>query len=481
MSVLRGLTYLAIVLGITAYTFRAALVTPTPMVNDSHAVASLSIATNRVLCGTPSAISTDAHVGRLLLADPPLQLEPLSSVVVHRWGSVAAYCQTVTTALVNNENSLMLTEAAILTAAPNISLRAMSRVMLALKAAMIALLAFALLRSGAGVVMCLGVLQIGGTLLFELQRLSDMSVYPFLFCLMAMAIGIYGVAPGRRALGASGALLFIAGVASAYTANMRTSYLLLLLALFAGAAAVRVADEQAGRRLRAAMVLTLAFGAGYSLFHYWFIVRSRPPQATGMAYHVVAHPLVLSLGVEPNPLATREGIAWDDSRGLPLARRIDPSVRYLGPGYEDALFKYYFGLWKHYPREMIGVYVAKFRLAGSNVAARAQFATPNWWMTALVSLLQTFPSGFWFFALFLGGTAASVWGYVRTRAPIFVLAGMAALTALAMMTESAIINPMYAIQYHATFLMATGVVVLFAAQFLVSIAVWGIGAAVARR
>jgi hypothetical protein len=87
-------------------------------------------------------------------------------------------------------------------------------------------------------------------------------------------------------------------------------------------------------------------------------------------HHPVAHALVLGLAVPENDLSRREGIAWEDSVGLTLARRIDPQVVYLREGYESALFRYYFRLWAEHPWEMLGIYVEKLRVAGRSMISK---------------------------------------------------------------------------------------------------------------
>ena len=47
-------------------------------------------------------------------------------------------------------------------------------------------------------------------------------------------------------------------------------------------------------------------------------------------------------------------------------RKVDPSVQYLGPGYERALFTYYFRLWRNRPTEMASIYRRKLAVTRQN-------------------------------------------------------------------------------------------------------------------
>src|SRR5207244_5638177 len=119
-----------------------------------------------------------------------------------------------------------------------------------------------------------------------------------------------------------------------------------------------------------------------------------------------AHPLVLSLAAPPNALAAREGIEWLDGAGLRLARRIDPTARYMERGYESALFRYYFGLWRRYPAEMLQIYASKWTVAGAGLMQKARFARP--WLDAALSPWRSLSSGFAFLALFGMTTAVGM-------------------------------------------------------------------------
>jgi SAM-dependent methyltransferase len=476
MPARRALVYLAIIVTVAGYTFRNELRTPAPFVRDMHAVLSLDLAVNRAWCGLPSSLTRNPDVGGLLLEQRGLADTPISSVVTARWGSISGFCATSSEPYVNNENSLMLTEAWLLKAIPGLSLSGIGRAMLALKLSAIVLLCFVLLQSGAGVLMCAGILHASAAILFELQKLGGFGVYSFFISILAAAVAMYGLGFGRRGTKYAVGLALVAGVATAFAVNMRTSYLPLLLVFFA----IYVAAAFAGipsmaKRLKLSAIAVLLFVSGYALFHYPFVVRTRVtqvPGAPGYTYHVVAHPLVLSLAAMPNDLAKREGIEWEDGVGLTLARRINPAVSYLGPGYDNALFTYYVSLWRKYPAEMVNIYLDKWRIAGSRAVEQAAFDSV--WMNGILDLLRRLPNGLAFQALFAVGAIGSVLGFVRTRAPIFVPLAMLCTAGTLLMVEAALIVPTFALTYHSPLLFVSAVCTLVALQLFVSVAVAGI-------
>jgi hypothetical protein len=121
--------------------------------------------------------------------------------------------------------------------------------------------------------------------------------------------------------------------------------------------------------------------------------------------------------------------------GFALARRAVPEVTYLGPRYEEALLKYYKGLWRQHPGDMVRVYLAKLRSDGDEVflsAARigSAFAIP----TVIGESLHKATNGFVLVLVALGVCAGSLIRYVAGRGDrllIFSLVALAALTSLA--------------------------------------------------
>jgi SAM-dependent methyltransferase len=418
-------------------------------------------------------LSSDVQLHTLLQDRRDLSTVPLADIVANQWGTVERYCATVTSPILNNENGLMLTETWTLRLLPSASMQTLSRVLLGLQIAMLAVFCFALLRAGASVLMSAAVMQIGIAILLKIRMGLELGEYPFLACLVAFLIGVYVLGPRRGEGRAFWLFVAVAGAMTGYASNMRTSYLPMSLAMFvAWLAGVLLSDPGRVRRVRVAIAACLIFAGGYSAFHFAFVPRVASP--IGSSYHPIAHPLVLSLAVPANPLATREGIKWNDSVGLGLARRVNPRVEDMRSGYETALFRYYFGLWSHYPLEMIDIYVQKWRIAGAGVVATAREGIWNWTMTKVVEALSLVTNGFVFLLLFVVTAAAAFAAYVRGRAPLLMGICLLAVAGTYLLAETAIIMPVYALMYHQSLLFVAGVLTLAAAQGLVSVFVGGV-------
>src|SRR5262249_44260309 len=151
-----------------------------------------------------------------------------------------------------------------------------------------------------------------------------------------------------------------------FAVNMRTSYLPVYLFLFA-ASLIAAGARSAGLHAIAKRAPWIAAGTAIILLLYLggsrIAASVLDPSGAGRAgnywYHPIAHPIVLGLALPETPFSHREGIRWDDSVGLELARRMIPEATYLGPLYEKGLWRYYFHLWKEFPRDVLGVYAAK--------------------------------------------------------------------------------------------------------------------------
>jgi hypothetical protein len=190
--------------------------------------------------------------------------------------------------------------------------------------------------------------------------------------LIIAASAAFGLALATRPPLAVIALAAPAGAAYAYIENLRTTYglafagALVVCAMFA--AIVRLHGAR-GRRARAAAGLIAGFvsfavaagatdRAAFSSYRY-------TDAAPEFEYHLFWHPLVLGLALPGTAFTRAEGIAWNDSVGVDLARRINPETPTYGLVYEEALKTYYLGLWRDHPAEMIGAYLAKVNEFGS--------------------------------------------------------------------------------------------------------------------
>jgi hypothetical protein len=182
----------------------------------------------------------------------------------------------------------------------------------------------------------------------------------------------------------------------------------------------------------------LAFAVGYGAYIAVFVAPLRIPddaEVSNYVYHTFAHELVLGLAVPENDLSRREGIQWDDMVGFALARRAIPEVTYLGPRYEEALLKYYRGLWRQHPGDMVRVYVAKLRSDGDEVFLSAARIGSAYAIPAVIGeSLHKATNGFVLVLLALGVCGGSLIRHLAGRGDrllIFSLVALAALTSLA--------------------------------------------------
>ncbi len=450
-----------------------ALAPPVALVwSDKHRNAALEIALNRTLCGTQSRLSPAFPVARQLEAHPPLRDVPLREVASRLAGSASGYCESAVQPFQGGENSLMLEMSLLLAAFPNLSLRGLGWGLQASRILALALFALVLIENGASLVFAGAVLVSAFGILAYLSATAHYSVYPFLPVLLALDAAFLSYCLQRRLWrdGPGHPLsMGLAGWLIAFAAHMRSSHLpvhLSFLVLYF-VAAERLSDESRplpsrGSRLRWLGAAVLGAGLGYGLFGLLFIRPLTRDAAGGQAspHHPVAHALVLGLAVPQNDLARREGIEWEDSTGLTLARRIDPSVSYLREGYESALFTYYRRLWALYPREMLEIYWGKLQVAGRSMISKMS-ASP---VGPLVWPLAWVPNGGAFLVLHLTLLPLLLGVHRRRGSPLAFTLALLAAAGLLLQMESALILPVFDMTHHASQLFCFLVLVLLAWQ-----------------
>ena len=434
---------------------------------DSHATAAFSEAVNEVWCGKRSLVSDGHQIASRLVRQPSLMSTPVTTLLEQEAGSVKAYCDSVTTTFVNNENAIGTLDAVVLKlGGPSVTPVTVGRTLLGLRLAILLAFSGTVLLAGGSVVMCAAVFEIGRALCV-LTMPWPFSVYSFIFIGPLLSIMLYTlllVRDSRRVRWDQWILLAAVGLAAAFGANLRTSHFPAYVALFGLFLWLWRPATWAGAA--AAVVLVCA---GYLAGHWVFVTRRQPPvTAYNASYHVVAHPLVLSLAFPDNALARREGIEWQDYVGLTLAKRVDPSSIYLGPNYERALFRYYWSLWREHPRAMAGLYLWKLDEAGRglNEAIVANTA-PIWRSVELWLLLNDGFLRLWaMIALLIG----SVLAYRRWRYVLAAVFGMLTLVALLLHIEMAIIRPDFVVSYHGFTLFYAATLGLVAVQVVVNAA-----------
>lgn len=482
----RSLGYLAVVAVTVVYLARGALAMDVRLQADQHRWMSLDIALNKTFCAEPSALSTRFGT-RESLERPYEVVTSFRELLRDEAGSVEEYCRSLTPYL-NNENSLMLLMRAALLMNRGLSPRGLGQVLLLVRVAFLLCFSYVLLRCGASVLWCVCFLACSLALL---RALADRgySVYPFLLVLPLGSVALYSVAAtvGPPRLGAHALFSALGGSLAAFHANMRTSHLPMLLALFLVYTAVRYS---AAKHLRPSLTRgwalgwwlggVLAFMISYAAFSETFIrpleaVTPRVQVLANYSYHPVAHPLVLSLAYPDSALSRREGIGWTDEAGLRLAKEMVPTVAYLGPTYERALLLYYVKLWLLYPREMVDIYQMKATIAGKDMLSKAeQLPVRRLWVSVLAPL-RAIPSGGALLLVFLLVALVSVTLSAKKGWPLAFLMTLSGVAACLSLLESMATVPFFRVDYHSYLLLFTVLVGLLAWQLVLEagrVALW---------
>lgn len=339
--------------------------------NNGHALVSLNLAINKVICKKESILDagTSKIVQELLMEPRWSDISILSAPEKILGISSEQYCESVNTDFMNNENTLMRLYVAVMSIFPKISLKEIGQ-------------AFDFVRI-IGITFTMGILSYIGFSLFLSIFLGFFALlmnyyecdhiyglYPFIPIFVFLYSALIALILHQKwykhyknsilssvLLGSFGALFF----------NLRTSYLPFIIIGFIVFLATMYADviQQKIKNNRALLMLTVSFMTFIASFYYVHsqITVVKPTNNYNYAYHAIAHPLVLALGIPENSLSRREGIVWNDSVGPTLAQKIDPQTTYLDKSYEKALFIYYIDLWKRYPKEMLNIYFQKWKMA----------------------------------------------------------------------------------------------------------------------
>ena len=430
--------------------------------NDGHSLISIGLATNWIICGKYSTAFRGDEFRAFIMA-PGSERMPLRTVPALIAGSDERYCRLTDQPLRNNENALMLTIAGILAINPHASLADIGYGLRWIRLALVAVAALAMLRCGVSVWVTAGIAYASIMVMAAVEETRFYSVYPFLPVLLTSFIALLVLLLDtqmhvrlRSAVTASA----LAGFPAAVAANFRSSYLPILIACFAvwiliGASERRARSATSLAQLLAGAALQFgAFSLAFVIFHVVFIRPiDRLPATQNLSYHVIAHPIVLGLAIPPNPLARREGIEWNDRVGLDLARRIDPGVTEMNQQYENALFAYYWGLWRQHPDKMASLYWKKLRLAGADMPkyqgppVSDRFFKVTLWPVSLI------PHGALRAGILCILTVAPLLFVRRWGAAPCGLISMTCLTALLLTIETALILTLFYISHEASALL----------------------------
>jgi hypothetical protein len=280
--------------------------------------------------------------------------------IVVRYGAISRFCGEDFQRFLNGENSLSLSLSVLLLLPPDDSSSTIAVKMVLFECTVLFLALYLLALFGAGL-LPLSFVSVAAVKLLSAQlEPTVISQYPLMSVLLLFSstlLALLWPAIDRRKLYVLSFAGVGVGVVLAFVYNWRTSYGLIMAMQVA--VLLSIAALKYYRRDRIFLrigAISAAIFIGFFAFQTALIWPLQKDMRYNYSHHPIWHPIVLGLGVLPNPLADREGIKWDDGAGLERAKQIDPNVTYLGPTYDLALRSYYFQLWKRYPWEMVGIY-----------------------------------------------------------------------------------------------------------------------------
>ncbi len=349
------------------------------------------MAVNLAWCGRYPYVTSNigSNLAQVNLINVPAREDGQKSVrslIVGGVGSLAAYCRMQGEYFAVHESSMVAVESALLAVSRRITVAGLAHGLASIAAGGFLAFAFTLITLRWSLLFAAAVVASGLYLTTLLGGSALYSQYPLILptTLCGIGVGALALAYGwhRRPLGFA-SIAVLLGVWAGFLGNLRTSHYptaLLIAGLFIAFATFeqRHAPGVSRRTLTAsAGGAIVALAVGVLAFDRVWIAPIRAAVGTNYSYHVIAHPLVLGLATPPSALALREDIQWNDRSGVVAARKIDPSVEYLGPGYERALFAYYVGLWRSSPFEMMAIYRRKLTVTRQHAEEFLSSAKPG--------------------------------------------------------------------------------------------------------
>lgn len=466
--------------------------TPTLYGNDQHRFASLDIAVNRAVCGRLSHAHPGHRLRQFLLADGYRSAVPLVELPGRLAGSVEAYCAALVPVRIG-DNSLTLTMQALLALRPRLTLEQLGHTMRWLRVGCLVFVAFVILRIGGSALLALATVYAAVIVVSAVEGNRFHSVYPWFgpLLLTFAALLVLGLDLGAHlrwwtALPWSVAVGWIA----AFVAQWRASYLPILIACVALACWLgwrdpRWRDTGRARTLGRQVLLPLAVaGFGAFLFYRSLIAPiAGQPVVLGtiqgtvgdIARHDVALPIVLGLAMPDNDLARREGIVWLDAAGTAIARRLDPGVIPYSARQERALFRYYGALWRDHPGELVGLYLRKWSIAGTDIPRYRAAPLDTRFFRWMLAPLRTVTSGFVLSALLALVIALGCARVGRWR--LGACAGLAlyGVIGLLLMGETALILTYFYVSHESAQMLVVLLLSLLAQQAVVDLVARGLG------
>lgn len=475
-----ALALTALVWGVLAVTRPDLIRAPALVYDQDHALLSLDLGINQALCGGPTKVSTLVRLPYEARDHAALRTTPIREALVARAGSVEQYCLTVGGPIINNENALMWLDAWILRLSPQASVDRVGGWLHVIRLLAIALLPFASLRLGAGLIAA-GAATFSALIVTHQIGHLGLTSYPLDFALIVGFVSVVAqLAAGRTLQSRRPAVVtaLILGSIAAFGANVRTSHLAVYLAVAGAAFGYAVLWKSRGAPLRHRLLhlvmLIAAAGAGYQAFQRLAINRMLPTDVSASPHHSTWHSIVLSLATPENALSRRESIAWSDGAAWELARRIRPDVGYLSLEYEQALAGYYRDLWTRDTDAMVAVYALKARTAGKQMieVLRGGHEPDNRWLWWVLRPMDLLPHGGYLLAVYLALTAAGV-GFAFRGSDTGVLVALLSGVAVLLHMESLIVTSLFLPHYH-TYLAFHAVAVSLAAPAFVAAPVWSL-------
>lgn len=455
------------------------------MPNDGHAIVSFRLAVTRAFCGKISHLDP-APSGQTIqgaLMDKPEAVDtPVTTLLQNIYSSPEEHCLKASAPVLNNENSVMLLESLLLYLAPNMTTRDLAIALNGVKILCLGIFVFALFNSGAPFVFSLLCFIVAGTILSKVNDTHPFSLYPFLLPLTLALCSILSLP--LNAKGFKGHLACLAtalgvGFFSAFFVNLRSSYLPVVVVVFAiytvYILSMRLFPNLGKTASKLATLgVIICFVFGYGLFQQAYIAPlSQVDHGNNRTYHVIGHPLVLSLALPENGLSKREGITWNDSIGTELARKTDPTAVYLGKNYEKAMLTYYLKLWIYYPNEMVNIYYQKLKISAhhalfyvDSVLLGSSNTIDKMVGAIYLPAIFTVPSGIYYGLgfLFIALLTFAFSKQLRNSSSFLLIS--LSTTASLLYLEAALIMPYFVHTYHAYLLFAMGLCVLLITQLI---------------
>lgn len=423
------------------------------MLVDDHAVVSLEQAMTRAFCNAPSTVSLAASVAAALRADATLNRVPLRQVIEARAGSIDEYCRRADRVFVNNENTLMLAESALLRLRPGMSLEQLGRGLHAVRVVLLAASVFVVFLLGGSLWFGAGALLAGLVVMAAMPAFA-FSAYPFMFVAVVALTAFYALAFHARWMRhwvSAAACGVSAGLLSGLVVNLRTSYVAVTLACGVGflIAAWRVERRHHGWRMHAAAFVVAAL-AGYYGLYALVITAGVPAGFEQRLRHSIVHPLVLSMGVPPSDFSRELGVEWSDGVGPKIAQRIDPQSGFLDERYNNALRGFYQSLWRERTREMVALYALKFATTGSSMLTtmRDSPGIVGWLLNVLLAPLSWLTAVAWLFFIDLAVAVAAAVLFVKQARALWLGLALLALSGALLQAEAGIIYSEFVYQYH---------------------------------